>query len=205
MSSKKQTPEVQAEAPESAPARANRWVPILSWGVTALLVAALVLVLIKVNFFKTETTSDPAASLVDNTDITLPEYQPAQVSYAILRQLEFDTQIPDGIRQYPVKYTVVEGDSIFSIAKQFGLEPESILWANYDLLNDDPTLIAPGWRLTIPPTDGIYYEWKKDDTLEKVAEKYYADVDDIISWPSNHMDITNPDTTNLEYVMIPDG
>ena len=38
-----------------------------------------------------------------------------------------------------------------------------------------------------------------------MAEKYYADVEDIISWPSNHMDITNPSTEGIEYVMIPDG
>jgi len=91
------------------------------------------------------------------------------------------------------------------IAHKFDLEAESILYANYDLLNDDPTYLRPGWRLTIPPTDGVYYKWKEGDTLQKVAEKYYVDVEDIIRWPSNHLDITQPSTEGLEYVMIPDG
>jgi murein DD-endopeptidase MepM/ murein hydrolase activator NlpD len=127
------------------------------------------------------------------------------VEYALVREANIDTYIPEGQRQFPVKYTIEAGDSIFAISKKFALKPESILWANYDLLNDDPTYLAVGWKLTIPPTDGIYYEWKEGDSLEKVAEKFKANVNDIISWPSNKLDITNPDTSNLEYVMIPGG
>jgi murein DD-endopeptidase MepM/ murein hydrolase activator NlpD len=205
VSSKDKSPETRAEVQESAPARTIKWVPILSWGVTALLVAVLLLVLFKVNPFTPEKDNEPAINAAETTEIPLPVVDVAQKNYAIPRLAQFDTLIPDGNRQYPIKYTVQQGDSIFSIAKQFNLKPESVLWANYDLLNDDPTLISPGWRLTIPPTDGIYYKWKEGDTLEKVAEKYYAEVDDIISWPSNHLDITNPDTANVEYVMIPDG
>ncbi len=205
MSLKKTTPEVAVEEKKAPPARKNLLVPVLSWGITTLLVAALVLVLFKVNPFKTTKVNEPVNPIVENPQLTLPAMTSSQANYAIARLIEFDTSIPSGIRQYPIKYTVQQGDSIFSIAKQFNLKPESILWANYDLLNDDPTFISPGWRLTIPPTDGVYYKWQKDDTLEKVAEKYYANVDDIISWPSNHMDINNPDTSNLDYVMIPNG
>lgn len=205
MSSQKNPPEVQVEELKVTPARTTKWVPVLSWVVTSLLVAALVLVLLKVNPFKTTAAYQPVNPIVENPQLTLPAMPSSQINYDIPRMVEFDTLIPNGNRQYPIKYTVQEGDSIFSIAKQFNLKPESILWANSDQLDDDPTLISPGWRLTIPPTDGIYYKWKKDDTLEKVAEKYYANEDDIISWPSNHMDINNPDTSNLEYVMIPNG
>ena len=205
MSLKNKTPEVQAEEPKITPARTIKWVPIISWGITTLLVASLVLLLLKFNPFKTEETSLPEVNAPGSVEVTLPAMQSPLLNYSVPRLADFDTLIPNGNRQYPIKYTIQEGDSIFSIAKQFNLEPQSILWANYDLLKDDPTFIAPGWRITIPPTDGIYYKWKTGDTLEKVAEKYYAKVEDIISWPSNHLDITNPDTANLEFVMIPDG
>jgi LysM repeat protein len=205
VSLKKNTQEVQAVEQKTTPARKINWIPIISWGVTVLLVASLVMVLFKINPFKKaeETTSEVKPQ--DGVNVSLPAYQNATKNYSLVRLAEFDTAIPNGIRQYPIKYTIQEGDSIFSIAKEFKLKPESILWANYDLLNDDPTFLSPGWRLTIPPTDGIYYKWKKGDTLEKVAEKYYSSVDDIISWPSNRLDITLPNTDNLDYVMIPNG
>ncbi|PKN92573.1 MAG: hypothetical protein CVU45_01510, partial [Chloroflexi bacterium HGW-Chloroflexi-7] len=118
-----------------------------------------------------------------------------------------DTTVPEGVRQFAVKYTVVPGDSLFTIAKIYGVKAESILWANYDLLNDDPTFLKEGWVLTIPPTNGIYYKWKEGDTIEKIAAKYYADPEDIITWPGNHLDVSNPLTDTLVdvNVMIPGG
>jgi len=205
VSSKKITQEVQAEEPKTIPARTIKWTPILSWGVTALLVASLVLVLLKINPFEKEAVAAPEDNTQGQVNISLPDYQNSTKNYSVVRLADFNTAIPNGIRQYPIKYSVEEGDSIFAIAKRFNLKPETILWANFDLLDDDPTFLSPGWRLTIPPTDGIFYKWKEGDDLNKVAEKYYADVDDIISWPSNHMDITNPSTEGIEYVMIPDG
>mgnify|MGYP000940659545 CR=1 FL=1 len=205
MSPKKKTPVLPVEEAPKAPERKIKWAPIIAWGVTALLVAVLVLVALKVDLFKTDATAQFEEPVAQATEVALPALNNSQASYSVARLAAYDTHIPDGNRLYTIKYTVQEGDSIFSIAKQFNLDPETVLWANYDLLNDDPTLIAPGWRLTIPPTDGVYYKWQKDDTLEKVAEKYYANVDEIVSWPSNQMDINNPDTSNLDYVMIPDG
>jgi hypothetical protein len=205
VSPKKITQEVPAEEPKPIPARTIKWIPILSWGVTALLVASLVLVLLKINPFEKEEIAAPEVNTQGQVNVPLPEYQNNTRSYSVVRLAEFDTSVPNGIRQYPLKYSVEEGDSIFAIAKKFSLDPETILWANYDLLDDDPTFLSPGWRLTIPPTDGIYYKWKEGDDLQKVAEKYYADVEDIISWPSNQMEITDPNTEGLEYVMIPDG
>jgi len=205
VSSKRIAQEVQAEEPKTTPARTIKWIPILSWGVTALLVASLVLVLLKINPFEKEVIAAPEVNTQGQVNVPLPEYQNTTRNYSVVRLADFDTSVPNGIRQYPIKYSVEEGDSIFAIAKKFNLEPETILWANFDLLDDDPTFLSPGWRLTIPPTDGIYYKWKEGDDLNKVAEKYYADVEDIISWPANHMDINNPSTEGIEYVMIPDG
>lgn len=203
MTAKKATPEPQATVEEPKKTVPN-WAMILSWGGTLLLVAIMIAVLFKFNPLTAFNSNEEVAS-TPVTDITLPEISMAGADFAPVRGIELDTTIPEGTRQYAVKYTVEEGDSIFAIAKKFSLQPETILYANFDLLNDDPTFLSPGWRLTIPPTDGVYYQWKEGDSLEKLAEKYYVDVEDILTWPSNRLDITTPNTSGLEYVMIPGG
>jgi murein DD-endopeptidase MepM/ murein hydrolase activator NlpD len=72
-------------------------------------------------------------------------------------------------------------------------------------LDDNPHSLKPGMELTIPPVDGLYYEWKDGDTFESVAEKFDANVDDIISFPGNHVDLTDPKVAPGTTVMIPGG
>ena len=178
---------------------------MLSWVITLLIAVVLLAVYFQYNPFKSDVEPGLTAEPVAATDVPLPSYAPDEQTYSLERPAAPDTVIPEGQRQYPIKYTVETGDSIFAIAEKFDLKPETILWANFNLLNDDPTYLAPDWQLTIPPTDGIYYQWKEGDSLEKVAEKYNANTNDIIRWPSNKLDVTNPDTNGLEFVMIPGG
>ncbi len=194
-----------AETQEQNKSSAKSLAVILSWAGTLLLVAVLLAILFQYNpFIKDVKEAEPVQVAVSNP-VDLPEINRSRADFALIRAVKPDTEIPEGTRHFAITYTIEEGDTIFGIANKFDLEAESILYANYDLLNDDPTYLRPGWRLTIPPTDGVYYEWKEGDTLQKVAEKYYVDVDDIIRWPSNHLDITQLSTQGLEYVMIPEG
>jgi murein DD-endopeptidase MepM/ murein hydrolase activator NlpD len=183
------------------------WGTVLSWGITGLVIAGLVLVLLNINPFKSDTevveVTDPNNSL----NIPLPSLASGMPVDDLIRIANIDTTVPEGVRQFAVKYTVVPGDSLFTIAKVYGVTAESILWANFELLNDDPTFLKEGWVLTIPPTNGIYYKWKAGDTIEKIAEKYYADPEEIITWPGNNLDVANLNTENLTdvNVMIPGG
>jgi murein DD-endopeptidase MepM/ murein hydrolase activator NlpD len=79
------------------------------------------------------------------------------------------------------------------------------LWANNDVLNDSPDSIRPGQDLNIPPTDGILYQWKDGDTLDKIAVEYKAKVEDILTWPGNNVDLTDPKFKAGQMVMIPGG
>jgi murein DD-endopeptidase MepM/ murein hydrolase activator NlpD len=89
------------------------------------------------------------------------------------------TTIPSRERRGVITYTVQAGDTLFGIAGQFGLRPESILWANYDTLQDNPHLLTPGQELAIPPVNGIIYTVVEGDTVESIAEKYMVTPDAI--------------------------
>ncbi len=59
--------------------------------------------------------------------------------------------------------------------------------------------------MTIPPTDGIYYQWKENDTLDGVASEFKTSVDDILNYPGNDIDLTNPKVDSGSWVMVPGG
>jgi murein DD-endopeptidase MepM/ murein hydrolase activator NlpD len=89
------------------------------------------------------------------------------------------TAIPSRERRGVITYTVQAGDTLFGIAAQFGLRPESVLWANYDSLEDNPHLLRTGMDLAIPPVNGIVYTVADGDTVESIAEKYKVTPDAI--------------------------
>ncbi len=209
MSSKKITPEKSPETSQKpAQPRSFPWKEVISWGVTALLVGLLLLVLFKGSIFSQQVEAEASIEATPTPlNVALPPMQTSTTAdVSVLRQPNLDTNVPADVRQSVVHYTVEAGDSIFSIAKQFGLKPESVLWANDNYFGGDPTTtLSTGVDLVIPPTDGILYTWKDGDTLAKIADKYDADEYSIISWPSNHIDVTDPQITSGSLVMIPGG
>ena len=136
----------------------------------------------------------------------MPALDPPKGFEAIGRQIEIKTNVPaDKPRYHVEEYRVARGDSVFAIAESFKIKPETILWANYETLQDSPDSLRPGQVLKIPPTDGIYYQWKENDTLESVATEFKASVDDILNYPGNDIDLTNPKVDSGSWVMIPGG
>ena len=124
---------------------------------------------------------------------------------SITRNIQLKTNIPERPRYSVDKYTVARGDSVFAISKNYNITPETLLWANYDTLQDNPHNLKPGIVLNVPPTDGIYYQWKDGDTLESVANEFDANADDILGWPGNDIDLTNPTVDPGSWVMVPGG
>jgi murein DD-endopeptidase MepM/ murein hydrolase activator NlpD len=76
-------------------------------------------------------------------------------------------------------YVVREGDSLSGIAKMFGVSVNTIYWGN-DLKNGD--LIRNGQTLVILPVSGIRHIVSVGDTVEKIAEKYKGDVQEILNY-----------------------
>jgi murein DD-endopeptidase MepM/ murein hydrolase activator NlpD len=149
--------------------------------------------------------TEQPTSAVDLSGVSLPGFFKGIVGDAIVRRTSMHTNIPTRSRTDVIEYSVATGDSVFGIAKSFNLKPETILWANYDQLNDSPDMLDPGMTLNVPPVDGVFYQWQEGDTLESVAGKFEASVDDILSWEGNNFDLTNPQVQPDQWIMVPNG
>ncbi len=105
----------------------------------------------------------------------------------------------------PHDYIVQTGDTVSSIAAQFGLQPETVLWANFAQLHDNPDFLMEGMTLLVLPVDGVYHQAGGSDTVTNVAAIFGADVQDIIDWPGNHIDPRNNLIFIGQYLVVPGG
>lgn len=110
-------------------------------------------------------------------------------STGIPRLALIHTTIPSRPRVDVLTYTVQTGDTVFGIAENFGLRPETIFWGNQAVLNDDPHQLYPGQVLNILPVDGVYHLWRAGENFTKVAEFYGVDPAVIVEWSGNKLDI----------------
>ncbi len=187
----------------------NRWLPVISWGMTGLIVAGLLGLLTwnptPASSAPEAPTASPSEAVQGGHTTALPEALAAPVASSLVRFAQSHTELPDRGPQEPRSYVVQAGDSVFQIAVDFKLKPETVLWANYDKLKDNAEMISPGWELIIPSTDGVYYKVKEGDTLRSIAERFKVQPEDISSYPGNHMDMTDPQITPGQFVMVPGG
>jgi murein DD-endopeptidase MepM/ murein hydrolase activator NlpD len=114
------------------------------------------------------------------------------------------TIIPERPRDEIIRYVVRTGDTIFGIAGEFGLEPETIMWAN-GRLEDNPDLLRVGQELVILPTDGVYHQVGASDTLEAIAAAYKVEAADVINYPLNHLNADNPQISAGQWLIVPGG
>jgi murein DD-endopeptidase MepM/ murein hydrolase activator NlpD len=157
-----------------------------------------------------------AASVSESTPVPTNDsvQLPAQVALVldgVSPLADSHTIIPSRPRIDVVKYIVEKGDSLFLIADKFGLKPTTILFGNWNTLQDHPNLIKPGQELNILPVDGTYYEWQGSENLSKVAEVFGVDPEAIINLTGNHLDVEtigdlgNPNIPGGTWLIIPGG
>lgn len=77
-----------------------------------------------------------------------------------------------------ISYTVTSGDTVSSIAKQFGITINTVLWANN---LGAYSLIRPGDELNILPESGVIHNVKSGDTISKIANTYDIAEKDILA------------------------
>jgi len=198
---------------------------VISWAATVVLVAALVGAALwwtqggtLPRATQPQPTADPGQQ---QPSVSLPsEVSGLGAVSGIGRALQLKTSISAKGSLQPITYKVERGDSVFGIAKQYNIKPESILFSNEETLNDNPSNLTPGMTLTIPPTDGLLYTWKDGDTLEKVADEFKADLnsdkkidqkdtalleDAILNYAGNNIDLTDPVIKPGQVIMVPGG
>lgn len=118
----------------------------------------------------------------------LPPYQPDEANPGVItRQAELNTILPERPRVLVIRYTVQQGDTLFGIAERFGLRPETLLWGNFEVLQDNPHSLRPGQELRILPVDGTYYEWQAGNGLDGIASFFGVTAQDILDWPGNNL------------------
>lgn len=97
------------------------------------------------------------------------------------------------------EYIVQDGDTAGTIAAKFNLRMQTILDANN---LDNPDLVRPGDTLKILPIDGVKHTWQKKDTLEKLAKRYKAEIEDILEF--NNIE-TFKEIEVGQVIIVPDG
>lgn len=114
----------------------------------------------------------------------------------------FQTDISEKPRDEIITYRVQGGDTVSTIAKKFGVDTDTVRWAN-DLTSDNLTV---GDELRILPVSGIAHKVSSGDTVYTIAKKYDTDAQKIVDFPFN--DFANPETFTLvegQLLIVPDG
>jgi LysM repeat protein len=134
--------------------------------------------------------AEPIAATLMNGSITvLPAAGPtATPTRTTVPVTPYPTQPPPGGVGFP--YVVQWGDTVYSIARRFGVPPQAIIQANH-LIN--PNLIRAGQVLIIPtlpppPPGPVTYVVQPGDNLYRISLKFGVPVEAIVA--VNH--IINP-------------
>ncbi len=140
-------------------------------------------------------TDMPIESNVASLSISLnTKTELAQTDNAFLSKPQIVSQTG---RNSVTKYVVVQGDSVQSVAAKFGISEDTVRWAN----NLSSDALSAGKELTILGATGVLYTVKNDDDPAKLADKYKADKDRIITF--NDAELTG--LRGGQQIIIPDG
>jgi murein DD-endopeptidase MepM/ murein hydrolase activator NlpD len=139
------------------------------------------------DYDETLTPSDAAPSVPGTIAANLIPHEPEEPEGPAKKRTETET------------YVVKEGDSLSEIAKRFGVNIGTILWAND---RSDTQYIRPGDELRIPPVSGVLVTVKSGDTLLALANTYGSDVKEIVE--INRLDPDQTLSAGME-IMLPGG
>lgn len=96
------------------------------------------------------------------------------------------------------RYTIKNGDTLWSISAQFNVTTDTIKWAN-DL--DDNSVLRPGATLSILPVNGVLHTVRAGDTLGGIANRYQANASLIDSFN----DLQGAAPVEGTKLIVPDG
>lgn len=106
------------------------------------------------------------------------EVAATQENSTIVKPSLTSTTVGERPREGVIYHTVEGGETVSTIAEQYGVSINTILWENRLGAND---YIKPGQKLTVLPTTGVSHQVKSGDTLDAIAKKYEAKAEDILA------------------------
>jgi len=105
-----------------------------------------------------------------------------------------------GKRSNAIVYEVQPGDSLSSIAYQFGVSVATVMWENNLSLK---SILKLNQKLSILPTTGVMHTVKKGDTVIKIAKLYGVKEADVVSY--NKLSEDGSGLKIGERLMVPNG
>jgi LysM repeat protein len=122
----------------------------------------------------------------------------------ITREIQLKTQLQDDVNYEITEYKVKPGDSLWSIAQQFDLQPETILWGNEWLSSCG--ILQIGDILSILPVDGVLHKVQDGDTLETLERLHGTPAQEILEYFGNGFDLTQaPQLREGQEIIVPHG
>ena len=124
-------------------------------------------------FFATGEALSPSGTPSPSPEVALTA-DPSRAASAdtIVRQALPHTTFPDRPRAQVITHTVEPDETLWTIAAQYDLAPETVAWSNREAIQDAPWLIQPGLLLYILPVDGIYHTVREGETTRGIADEY---------------------------------
>ncbi len=132
--------------------------------------------------------------LIISDDESLAMIRPQQIDLSA----EETTETISGHRTEIVEYEIKSGDTVSTIAQNFGLKVNTVLWANN---LSAFSLIRPGNTLIILPTDGVLHTIKSGETLSRLAQIYNVNSQEI----ADYNKISGDALTINQKLIIPGG
>ena len=88
-----------------------------------------------------------------------------------------DLLIPKNKQNYYEIYTINKGDSLYSIARKYNINPELLASLNGISMED---YIYPNEQIIIPKSGFSYYITKEGDTLDTVASLFKVTAEELL-------------------------
>ncbi len=163
------------------------------------------------NQFSGNSAQDTGPAMTPVVDVSSIPALDIPIISGISRSAQLHTNIPSRPRQELSNYVVQDGDTVFGIAEKFGLDPQTVLWSNYNILLDDPHALKPGQELIILPVNGVYWEWLGGIPFGDWSAFYGVEPAAIIEFPGNNIDpnsvgdYANANIKTGTWLIIPGG
>ncbi|PIV45329.1 MAG: hypothetical protein COS25_00255 [Candidatus Nealsonbacteria bacterium CG02_land_8_20_14_3_00_37_10] len=119
----------------------------------------------------------PEFILVENTSLKASS-PPTTFSSQVLGALVAGYE-PEDAKMVITEYIIEEGDSLWSLADEFNVSLDTILWANN---LDKNSILKPDQKLVILPVSGVIYHVKSGDTVSEIAGTYKGKVEEIVAF-----------------------